>query len=290
MNFSDLIPFFTGVAGGAASTGAFKGPIETLQNWWYLTFGHALSDKAAFLKAKNEIDIEAYKKNILDEVTNVPPDFIQEPQMNILGPSLEASRYYISEEEMRQLFAKLIASAMDQRKNNVIHPAFVEIIKQMTALDAQNLSCFQPVASHTIAKIIIKISNQHYFTYASNLFLANTEQPDPIRNASSITNLSRLGLVTLTYSEKDVSKENYELYKKTEPYYEALKEIKRVNDSQDEIENLLKTIPPDTLEQHDELLSQFKKNSNIRYEGVEIKKGLATLTPLGHDFCSVCLK
>ncbi len=61
--------------------------------------------------------------------------------MSIVGPALEASRYYIEEEELRKMFAKLIASSMNKNKSeiSITHPSFVEIIKQLTPLDAQIL-------------------------------------------------------------------------------------------------------------------------------------------------------
>ena len=66
--------------------------------------------------AKNEIDVENLRNSTLQEVATIPPENIQEPPLKILGPALEASKYYIEEEELRSMFAKILSSSFDNRK------------------------------------------------------------------------------------------------------------------------------------------------------------------------------
>ena len=117
----------------------FAGPIQTLQDWWYINYGHDVSNQAALLRAKNEIDVEKLKISALQQVATIPPENIQEPSLKILGPALEASKYYIEEEELRSMFAKILSGSLDNRKNKILHPSFVEIIKQLDATDAHIL-------------------------------------------------------------------------------------------------------------------------------------------------------
>ncbi|WP_415843021.1 Abi-alpha family protein [Staphylococcus aureus] len=42
----------------------------------------------------------------------------------LLGPALEASKFYISEKTLSNMFAKLIASSMDAQKK-LINPPFI---------------------------------------------------------------------------------------------------------------------------------------------------------------------
>ena len=93
----------------------FAGPIQTLQDWWYINYGHNVSNQAALLRAKNEIDVENLRNSTLQEVATIPPENIQEPPLKILGPALEASKYYIEEEELRSMFAKILSSSFDNR-------------------------------------------------------------------------------------------------------------------------------------------------------------------------------
>ena len=137
--FQDFLPLVTGFLGGATSAGVFAGPIQTLQDWWYINYGHNASNRAALLRAKNEIDVENLRNSTLQQVATIPPENVQEPPLKILGPALEASKYYIEEEELRSMFAKILASSFDDRKNSIIHPSFVEIIKQLDVTDARIL-------------------------------------------------------------------------------------------------------------------------------------------------------
>ena len=91
----DFFPIISGALGGAASSGLFKGPIQTLQDWWYVNYGYNISTQAALLKGKQEAAVEQLKNDILKEAVNIPPENVQQPNLKILGPSLEASRYYI---------------------------------------------------------------------------------------------------------------------------------------------------------------------------------------------------
>ena len=75
--FQDFLPLVTGFLGGATSAGVFAGPIQTLQDWWYINYGHNVSDRAALLRAKNEIDVENLKNSTLQEVATIPPENIR---------------------------------------------------------------------------------------------------------------------------------------------------------------------------------------------------------------------
>ncbi|MFR2056945.1 MAG: hypothetical protein ACLS3S_04365 [Streptococcus salivarius] len=85
--FQDFLPLVTGFLGGATSAGVFAGPIQTLQDWWYINYGHNVSNQAALLRAKNEIDVENLRNSTLQEVATIPPENIQEPPLKILGPA-----------------------------------------------------------------------------------------------------------------------------------------------------------------------------------------------------------
>ena len=205
----DFLPLVTGFLGGATSAGVFAGPIQTLQDWWYINYGHNASDKAALLRAKNEIDVENLKNSMLQEVATIPPENVQEPPLKILGPALEASKYYIEEEELRSMFAKILASSFDDRKNSVIHPSFVEIIKQLDIADARILQFLKEQDYITDSpipcmKAVVKSDDGTKIIFPIIYFIDGSEKIDEL--APSLTNLERLGLLRIksdTYSTND---------------------------------------------------------------------------------------
>lgn len=207
--FKDFLPLVTGFLGGATSAGVFAGPIQTLQDWWYINYGHDVSNQAALLRAKNEIDVENLRNSTLQQVATIPPENVQEPPLKILGPALEASKYYIEEEELRSMFAKILASSFDDRKNSIIHPSFVEIIKQLDVTDARILQ-FLKEQNHATGspipcmKAVINSDGGSKMIFPIIYFIDGSEGINEL--SPSLTNLERLGLLKIEddrYSAND---------------------------------------------------------------------------------------
>lgn len=198
--YQEFLPVLSGFLGGATSSGLFAGPIQTLQDWWYVNYGHNISDQKALLLAKQEANVEKLKIDILKEVSTIPPENVQEPSMKILGPAIEASRYYIDEDELRNMFAKIIASSLDNRMSSVVHSSFVEIIKQLDVLDAKILSYLKQ-NNHGIQSSIptmkMIINRESGTTTVFPLIFLSEEFGDFQQNAVSLINLDRLGIITL---------------------------------------------------------------------------------------------
>ena len=248
----DFLPLVTGFLGGATSAGVFAGPIQTLQDWWYINYGHDASNQAALLRAKNEIDVENLKNSTLQEVATIPPENIQEPPLKILGPALEASKYYIEEEELRSMFAKILASSFDDRKNSVIHPSFVEIIKQLDVTDARILQFLKEkdyAASSPIPsmKAVIHSDSGTKTIFPIIYFIDGSEDIEEL--APSLTNLERIGLLKIESDSYSSDDSNYDFIRNTP------------------------------------LVQHILQN----YPEISIEKMCFSITPLGKNFLEVCL-
>ncbi len=240
-------------AGGAAISSVFKGPAETFSQLWYYNFGYKMDIKVR--QRKQEVE-NLFLKDIGTEVSNIPIDQIQEPKLSILGPALEASKYYIDDEELRSLFAKLIAASMDNSKNEVLQPAFVEIIKQMSPIDAKNLINLYDIKDkqNPIVSIILESKDsKNYKEVFDHFYIENIGNISHVRVASSLLNLKRLGLIEINYGVF-LSDENKYL-----PY-----------------------------ENHP-IINQFKNEYNDDLHSIELKKGLIKITNFGMDFCKICI-
>ena len=250
--FKDFLPLVTGFLGGATSAGVFAGPIKTLQDWWYINYGHDISSQAALLRAKNEIDVENLRNSTLQQVATIPPENVQEPPLKILGPALEASKYYIEEEELRSMFAKILASSFDDRKNSIIHPSFVEIIKQLDVTDARILQVLKEHDYGTDSpipcmKAVINYDEGTKIIFPIIYFINGSEGIDEL--APSLTNLERLGLLRIksdTYSTNDSK-------------YDFIRNNPSVQD----------------------ILRSYPK--------ISVEKMCFSITPLGMNFLDVCL-
>ena len=240
-------------AGGAAISSVFKGPAETFSQLWYYNFGYKMDIKVR--QRKQEVD-NLFLKDIATEVSNIPIDQIQEPKLSVLGPALEASKYYIDDEELRSLFAKLIAASMDNSKNEVLQPAFVEIIKQMSPIDAKNLINLYDIKDkqNPIVSIILESKDsKNYKEVFDHFYIENIGNISHVRVASSLLNLKRLGLIEINYGVF-LSDENRYLSYENHP-----------------------------------IINQFKNEYNNDLHSIKLKKGLIKITNFGMDFCKICI-
>lgn len=278
MDNESFLPLLQGFAGGAISSGLFKAPIQTLQDWWYVNYGYELNSQANLLRAKQEANIEAYKTEILKEVSKINSENIKEPELKILGPSLEASKYYVEEEPLRIMFARLIAASMDKSKDNRIHSSFVEIIKQLTSLDAENLlKIHETDNKDSVCEIHINFSDGTHKTIFTNVYLGNKNELNQTKIGASLDNLRRLGLINISYNHFFSDKAKYEAFYKTPEFYHAKEIITKTNNEYDDIRTI-----------------SGSKNQNIgtdflKLSGPEVAKGLIEISPFGLNFCSTCL-
>lgn len=79
---------------------------------------------------------------VAEKLKDVPPENIATPKPNVAGPALESLKYTGHEETLRDMYANLLAASMDTRTANGAHPAFVEIIRQLTPDEARLLRLF----------------------------------------------------------------------------------------------------------------------------------------------------
>lgn len=85
---------------------------------------------------------EFVSTKVAERLKNVPPENLVTPKPNVAAPALEALRYTGHESSLSDLYANLLATAMDKDTAQGAHPAFVEIIKQLTPDEAKLVSLF----------------------------------------------------------------------------------------------------------------------------------------------------
>lgn len=174
-------------------TSGAKAPAHTLNLLWQVTLGRwdPLLEKIV------RENVEKYAKDIDNELSKIPPENINpEPDISLIGPALEASKYYVAKEKARQMFAKLIAAEMDVTKSDQVHHAFVEIIKQMNPLDARVLSSFENPTTLLYCRFRDK-EDPKADQIISDIYISD-DFPAYDRNVSlAIGNLSRLGLIDI---------------------------------------------------------------------------------------------
>lgn len=294
---NELYPIVSGALSGLAAAGALKGPIESLTQIWTLTIGRFSDDAYQKYKIKQAANLEKYANEVKSGIEKIPEENIQEPKMSVVGPALEASKFYIEEDEIRGMFAKLIASSMDKTQSINIHPSFVEIIKVLSPLDAKNLYSLYHGGDETISKIrVTNKENGNYTDHFNHIFLGNPECQDNNLIEFSIDNLIRLKLVDVSYSKYKSDDSLYDKHRENELFLKFKTEQEEVQQHNTTLLNSLlngglltdaDTNVPLPASVQENFLNQLKKI--VQEKEIKVVKGIIKLTAFGKNFCKVCL-
>ncbi|WJH30480.1 DUF4393 domain-containing protein [Paenibacillus sp. CC-CFT742] len=163
-----------------------------LSNLVYFVFSPLLK-----ARVKIEHQVEKMKKELNESISDIPDDKLVEPPLNIVGPALEGSKYYIENDDIRSFFVNLISSAANSDKADKVHPSYVEIIKQMSPQDATCLK-FLVDERNTGCGILHLQYGENIGGYREIKYLfpipgINTSNMDSY--LSSVDNLIRLGII-----------------------------------------------------------------------------------------------
>lgn len=145
--------------------------------------------------------LEQFEDDMKEKIKNIPDENLQVPPIMIAGPTLESLKYTYDEKELREMYENLLASAMDNRISQETHPSFVDAIKQMSPTDAKILSKFADLNRIRCAGIKFKIKNTSkiYLNAMPDYFVTELlDISDPFSVSASLSNLQRLGLLTIT--------------------------------------------------------------------------------------------
>lgn len=167
--------------------------------------------------------IKAFTAARIDAVLaarGVPPDARSAPRLDIAIPAIEAMRYSPLKHEM----AVLIASTMDMDRASEAHPAFIEIIKQLTGDEINLLAALPPAGQ------VLPMANVTYVDELSRVCSAIRHiVPERIARTCSarrpipayIDNLMRLSLIA-SPSNLGINDERHYRDLLTQPFIAAI--------------------------------------------------------------------
>ncbi|BDA94739.1 hypothetical protein E5AUHO_23280 [Citrobacter freundii] len=196
---------------------------------------------------------------VAEKLKDVPPEKIVTPSPNVAGPAIEALRYTGHEESLSEMYASLLATAMNKDTVQKAHPAFVDIIKQLTPDEAKIVSGF--TASDTINPLIsIKASSPNKtIRDGHNIVLRNFSLIGQRAGCEHIElvpayldNLVRMGLCVIPDGMAYTS----------DTWYSPL-----IN--------------------HPDILSKIEEMKQVNRQ-TEIKKSVLTITDFGRQFALAC--
>lgn len=108
---------------------------STVSDIWFLVFG-GIGHMAEKRKLRYAVELENYNRELHEKIEAIPNEKRVEPDIQIVAPALEASKYCVEKEELREMFVNLIASSMSSDKAVKVHPIFTDIIGKLSSTDA----------------------------------------------------------------------------------------------------------------------------------------------------------
>lgn len=172
-----------------------------------LEFIYSLLAKPRKWIAAREMKIEKAIQEVAEKTKNIPRDQLEEPDVHIAVPALISLSYSMDSAELRNLYSNLLARAMIKDTKDSVHPAFVEIIKQLSPREAQLLNHLKPNEYYPIVNWVVTNDSSQGFTIIREHVMKIDKfkfEPD---GSLLISNLLRLGLVAIpdNYSLSDDS-------------------------------------------------------------------------------------
>lgn len=206
-----------------------------------------------------EYNVEKTKKLIANKLEHIEPDKIVSPEPYVAVPAIQAISYSMNSEELREMYANLLANSMNSDFKDSVHPAFVEIIKQLSPFEATLLKKFTDTKSFPIVVIRRCIDEKRIYGEDCQRHIMNPQLGLTISNlsnfATAIDNLSRLNLINVDYEKS---------YKEKSYYNDIL---------------------------NSSLVSSFKQSiESSNYCNVfDIQYGMLEISDLGKSFINICI-
>ena len=217
---------------------------------------------------QRDYNVEETKRALEMKLQAVNPEDIVSPEPYVAVPALQSISYCLSNEELHNLYANLLAKAMLKNTKDEVHPAFVEIIKQMSPNDAivlKKISDMGGFAAKVTFAINIKPPTVHLVGQASRQ-MQITESiynifPDALSEKQvsiSINNLHRLGIID--FIDNNLSDSTLYEFANKSNLYERTKE-----------------------------LFEEMKNSEEQPERIRTVKSSVAISTLGELFVKICI-
>ena len=105
---------------------------------------------------------------VAEKLKDIPEEKIITPDATIAGPVLESLKYTGHKEELKEMYANLLASAMNSDTAVNAHPSFVDIIKNMNVYEAKIIQYL--AKNNRIPMIHIRQIKQKLFSHGGSIY------------------------------------------------------------------------------------------------------------------------
>ncbi len=195
------------------------------------------------------------RKLLALKLENTNTEKIVPPEKYVAVPALQQLSYSFDSEDLCELYANLLASSMNVDTKYQVHPAYVDIIRQLSPDEAKiinNIYKTNPVVP--IINVSVKMQDDAMLELAENYtcyFDKICCYPETI--GFMLKNMERLGILNIRYDQRVIPETTYDILLNKE--------------------NII------------DLISTYENMPNSH---IKIERGLIELSEFGKGFCKIC--
>lgn len=140
------------------------------------------------------------EERLAEKLKKVPAEKIITPNPTVAVPAVESMRYTAHDPTLRELYASLLASAMNADTADKAHPAFVEMIRQMTPDEAKILKFIVQRRALYSFRAITYLIRAETIVVEENAYrnIAEAAGANEELSPGSVEKLERLNLIKMT--------------------------------------------------------------------------------------------
>lgn len=145
--------------------------------------------------ANKEYNLAETEKLLAQKLEHVNEDKIVTPEPYVAVPAIQAISYSMNSEELRNLYANLLAKAMNADTKEAVHPSFVEIIKQLSPVDSLVFKTIMERTANPLIDLIYENDKYESYIISTNISDINVSSEEIV--SISIDNLIRQSLISI---------------------------------------------------------------------------------------------
>ena len=143
--------------------------------------------------------VKKFKQSIIDNVNKIPEENRDSSKINLAMKTIEDSKYQISDDNLREMFAKLIAASIDKRNTQELSPRFSNVLSQFSPEDAEFLMQISAnnLNFNSIPTVIffVQTDNGTGHTSGDHFIAPDRSTASWFQNELSLNNLVSLGII-----------------------------------------------------------------------------------------------
>ncbi len=174
-----------------------------------------------------EESIRLTAQAVREKAEKIPEEKLTEPEPYVAIPATQQLSYCYDSEALREMYANLLVSSMNTDTKAYVHPAFVDIIKQLSPDEAKLLHTItDPNSYYPVMDLELELGKDKgklpLLRNFSNIGREICDYPEQI--CSYLENLDRMKIIELFDDIHVMQDDRYEPIRK-DPYYIKIRSI-----------------------------------------------------------------